>query len=184
MSDKVQEIRKELVEDMPDSWYYKPHVVYLLTELENKNIEINLHKAAHKNIRSELDAAKQEKQFWMEAAETQKNNNLSILRELDVSKQENERLKKSLYIPCDKCGGSGFNGYGTGYDATCDCTGGYIGLLDAEEALNWRHQLKQAIEALETVNAQLEMCHYSTATEEAEKALRLIRQETGETRDT
>jgi hypothetical protein len=47
-----------------------------------------------------------------------------------------------------------------------------------------QQQLKQAIEALETVNAQLEMCHYSTATEEAEKALRLIRQETGETRDT
>jgi cell division protein FtsB len=41
---------------------------------------------------SELDAANQEKQFWMDAAETQKNNNLAILRELDAAKQENERL--------------------------------------------------------------------------------------------
>jgi hypothetical protein len=28
-------------------------------------------------------------------------------------------------MPCRKCGGSGFSGYGTGYDAVCDWCGGY-----------------------------------------------------------
>jgi adenylate kinase len=32
-----------------------------------------------------------------------------------------------MKIRCEKCGGSGFSGYGTGYDAVCDCAGGYIG---------------------------------------------------------
>lgn len=27
-------------------------------------------------------------------------------------------------VPCAKCGGGGFSGYGTGYDAVCDDCGG------------------------------------------------------------
>lgn len=32
-------------------------------------------------------------------------------------------------IVCPTCGGSGFSGHGTGYNAVCSCTGGYIGII-------------------------------------------------------
>jgi adenylate kinase len=34
-----------------------------------------------------------------------------------------------MKVECEKCGGSGFNREGTGYDAVCDCTGGYVGAV-------------------------------------------------------
>jgi hypothetical protein len=110
-----------------------------------------------------------------------------LLQQLDAAKQENAQLKNMLYIPCDVCGGSGFRGYGTGYDATCDCSGGYIGLLDAEEALRWRQKLKQTIEALEWYAEQRTISKYEIGWEVGDRArqtLSLIREEAGTPHDT
>jgi len=41
--------------------------------------------------------------------------------------QERDRLLELLKITCQKCNGSGFSKPGSGYDAVCDCTAGYIG---------------------------------------------------------
>lgn len=41
------------------------------------------------------------------------------------------------YIPCEKCSGSGFDGYGTGYDSVCsNCTGGYVGIKNGKDDEN------------------------------------------------
>jgi len=52
-------------------------------------------------------------------------------RELDelVAEKVMGIMSEDNKVVCDKCKGSGFSGFGTGYDAVCDCTGGYIGLL-------------------------------------------------------
>lgn len=68
-------------------------------------------------------------------------------RELDALVAENvfDILSEDGKIVCAKCGGSGFNGHGTGYDAVCDCTGGYIGLIP-----NFSTDISAALEVAET----------------------------------
>lgn len=47
--------------------------------------------------------------------------------EVSVDKliEELKEWNNAAEVDCRKCGGSGFYGYGTGYDAVCDnCTGG------------------------------------------------------------
>lgn len=44
-------------------------------------------------------------------------------------------MRTPITIPCERCGGSGFSGYGTGYDAVCDeCAG--IG----ETLIGWKEE--------------------------------------------
>jgi len=41
-----------------------------------------------------------------------------------IEPQLDQEIKDALRIPCRVCGGSGFAGYGTGYDAVCGECGG------------------------------------------------------------
>jgi len=60
-------------------------------------------------------------------------------------KSKVEEMQKTLddwenaaLIPCDTCGGGGFNGYVTGYDAVCDgCAGngGYMGRATPQDLI-------------------------------------------------
>lgn len=52
---------------------------------------------------------------------------------LQIIKEENKRIP--ITIPCERCGGFGFSGYGTGYDAVCDECGG-IG----ETCIGWKEE--------------------------------------------
>lgn len=45
--------------------------------------------------------------------------------------------KKPITEPCPKCGGTGFSGYGTGYNAVCDECGG-----QGEVFVCWEEELK------------------------------------------
>jgi len=45
-------------------------------------------------------------------------------------------MKIPITEPCERCGGSGFSGYGTGYNAVCDECGG-IG----ETLIGWKEDI-------------------------------------------
>lgn len=51
----------------------------------------------------------------------------------DIEPQLDQEIKDALRIQCRVCGGSGFSGYGTGYDAVCGECGGQ---RDYEDGMN------------------------------------------------
>lgn len=54
---------------------------------------------------------------------------------VDMSKIRGGKMRTPITKTCPKCGGSGFSGYGTGYDAVCDdCAG--IG----EVLIEWKEE--------------------------------------------
>ncbi|ANH50621.1 hypothetical protein SALINJAH_170 [Bacillus phage SalinJah] len=69
----------------------------------------------------ECDIEKERKRRWNAAAQ-QVSNELALL----FSDPESSKIKYDVDVEdCLTCGGGGFSGYGTGYDAVCDNCGGH-----------------------------------------------------------
>lgn len=103
MTDKIQELRKELIDDMPDSWAYKEKVLFLLTELdakekENEQLKIGINqwkKEAHFQYRLHNERIIESRE-WKEKFFTSYEKSEELQHELETAKQENHQVMFAL----------------------------------------------------------------------------------------